>query len=176
MSKHKPKSRKLKDVHKRFIVQQLAEFEPLQDVIAAVKERFGIELTAQSVEHYDPTKYAGKTLAAHLVDLFNDHRKRFRKEIESIPLGNKAVRVRQLAKMAKDAQKKKNYVLAARLMKQIAEECGNVFTNRHEFTGKDGKPIAVKHDHSSKTDDELLAELRSLGFDPDVHAAPETTQ
>ena len=59
------------------------------------------------------------------------------------------------------AKKKENYLAMARMLEQIAKECGNVHTNRHEFTGKDRGPI--KHqDVSEMTDEQIDLKLKQI--------------
>lgn len=49
----------LKNEVKAFIVQAIACFDTPSQVAQAVRQEFGIELSRQQCEAYDPTKYAG---------------------------------------------------------------------------------------------------------------------
>jgi hypothetical protein len=60
----------LPDEAKRFIVEILACYRRPVDVIAEVKEIFGIEPTRQQLQVYDPTKWNGKRLGSELQQLF----------------------------------------------------------------------------------------------------------
>jgi hypothetical protein len=51
------------------IVERLAMFDSVSDVQKAVRERFGRQLTLQNIEHYNPTRAAGKELAKRWVEL-----------------------------------------------------------------------------------------------------------
>ncbi len=132
---------KLNEAAQRFIVQALACYDTPSQVADAVKEEFGIEITRQQAASYDPTKAMGKTLARKWRDLFHDTRSRFRKEVAEIPIADQAFRLRQLHRMANEAIKRKNIVLAASLMEQAAKEMGGMFTNKRELSGPGGGPI-----------------------------------
>lgn len=128
---------------KTFIVQQLACFDTPTQVADAVRAEFGVEVSRQVVEGYDPTKRAGRKLSQCWVDLFNETRERFRSETADIPIANKAFRLRALNRMAVDAERRKNMALAAQLLEQAAKEAGGAYTNRQqlEHVGPNGGPI-----------------------------------
>ena len=139
---------------KSFIVQALACFDTPSQVVEVVKNDFGVIVSRQQVESHDPTKAAGKGLAAKWVTLFHDTRKRFREETADIPIANRAYRLRMLDRMASRAEGMKNMALASQLLEQAAKEVGDVFTNRHQHDLKssDGSmsPVAP-----AMTDDQL---------------------
>lgn len=155
------KKQTLSDEVKTFIVMQLASFDPPSVVAESVKQEFGITVSRQVVSTYDPATKSGARLGERWKVLFERARKDFRESTDDIPLASKAVRVRTLNRMAMKAVEKNNAPLAASLMKQIAEEMGDVFTNRHkhELTGKNGGPIETKQrfDLAGMTDEELAA-------------------
>src|SRR5690606_19743055 len=132
---------KLSDEVKRFIVQALACYDTPQQVADAVKDEFGLEVPRSQVALYDPTKHAGRNLSEKYRVLFNDTRKTFRQEVAEIPIAEQAYRLRQLQRMAQEAMKRKNIVLAASLLEQAAKEAGGMFTNRREVSGPNGGPI-----------------------------------
>lgn len=115
---------------KAFIVQALACFDTPSQVAAAVREEFGLEVTRQKCEAYDPTKRAGRDLAKRWVTLFEDTRKRFREETAEIPIANRAFRLRVLGRMVVKAENMKNMALTAQLLEQAAKEVGDVYVNR----------------------------------------------
>lgn len=124
-----------------FVIQALASFDSPSQVVAAVKDEYGVQMTPQAVECYDPTKYAGRALKAKWRAIFEKSRKAFTEDCASIPIAHRSTRLRALQRMAQAAEKSKNYPLAAQLHKQAAEEMGNAYTNRRELTGKDGKDL-----------------------------------
>jgi hypothetical protein len=131
----------ISDEVKRFIINALAAFDSPSQVSAAVKEEFGVDVSRQAVESHDPTKHAGRNLAAKWREMFDASRTGFINEATAVPIAHRSTRLRALFRMAQAAERKGNFPLAASLHKQAAEEMGNAYTNRREFTGKDGKDL-----------------------------------
>ena len=106
----------LKEPVKIFIVQSLACFETPQQVVDAVREEFGIEIERQQVASYDPTKATCRGMSQKLKDLFYRTREDFKKNIEDIPIANKAFHFKELQKMYDDWGK--NKVMRQNVLKQ----------------------------------------------------------
>ncbi|MCR6502580.1 DUF2280 domain-containing protein [Shinella sp. CPCC 101442] len=134
---------KLTREQQTYVVQALACFDTPSVVVASVKKDFGVTLSPQLVETYDPTKKAGRNVAARWKALFEETRKTFLEDTASIAISHRAVRLRALQRMADKAETQGNMVLASSLLKQAAEEVGGSYTNRRELTGKDGKDLPV---------------------------------
>ncbi|MGP9159788.1 DUF2280 domain-containing protein [Yersinia pestis] len=132
----------LKPDVKAFIIQALACFDTLSMVAEAVQKEFGIKVTHQQVESHDPTKVSGKGLAKKWVELFTITRERFQTEIASIPIANKAYRLRALDRMAAATEKQKNFGMTAQLMEQAAREVGDAYTNRQKVEHSGGVAIS----------------------------------
>jgi len=153
----------LTDEVKEFIVCALASFDGVSRVAAAVKEEFGIEMSVQNVQNYDPTKTQGRKLSSKLTILFHNARREFIDDTSKIPISHRATRLRTLQRMAEKAEEKNQFALVASLNKQAAEEMGNAFTNRREISGPGGGPIQTE----DKTDLAILIEeAKRLGIDP----------
>lgn len=135
---------KLTDEARTFVVQSLACFDAPSVVKANVKKEFGLDVTAQSVEAYDPTKRAGVKLSAKWKALFEATRKGFLEDTSSIAISHRAVRLRALQRMAEKAESMSNMALAAQLHEQAAKEVGDSYTNRRELTGRGGAPLIPK--------------------------------
>lgn len=133
----------LKGEVKAFIVQSLACFDTPSQVVESVKKEFGLSITRQQVESHDPTKANGRGLAQKWADMFNATRERFQNEISDIPIANKAYRLRVLDRMATRAEGMKNLALTAEIIEQAAKECGDAYTNKHQFehSGPNGGAI-----------------------------------
>lgn len=106
----------LKEPVKIFIVQSLACFETPQQVADAVEEIYKIKIDRKQCHSYDPTKYAGRNLSKKLKDLFERTREDFKKNIEDIPIANKAFHFKELQKMYDDWGK--NKVMRQNVLKQ----------------------------------------------------------
>ncbi|MBW8353976.1 MAG: DUF2280 domain-containing protein [Pseudomonas sp.] len=131
----------LKDEVKCFIVQALACFDTPTQVVQAVKETFGLDVTRQQCELYDPTKYAGRDLGVKWRTVFEDTRKRFREDTADIPIANRSFRLRGLARMAEKAENMRNLALTAQLYEQAAKECGDMYVNRARKEEPDDEPL-----------------------------------
>ncbi|OHV87907.1 DUF2280 domain-containing protein [Mesorhizobium sp. ORS 3428] len=132
---------KLSQAARTFVVQRLACFDSPSIVAAAVKKEFGVDITRQAVEAFDPTKRAGRDLAAKWRALFEETRKTFLDDTAAIAVSHRNVRLRALDRMADKAEQQGNYQLVAQILRQVAEEMGGVYTNRRELTGRDGKDL-----------------------------------
>lgn len=130
---------RLKAEHKQFIVTRLACFDTPSEVSQAVKDEYGLEMTRQRIQQYDPTKAAGQQLSKKLSDLFHEVRERFVEDTGSIAISHKAVRLARLDRMATRAETKGNLPLAASLLEQAAKEAGDWFTNLRKVAPTDPK-------------------------------------
>lgn len=147
---------------KTFIVQALACFDTPSQVAEEVKKEFGVEISRQQVETHNPTKVAGKGLAKKWVDIFHATRERFRSDITSIPIANRAYRLRALQRMAEKAETMRNMPLAAQLHEQAAKEAGDMYTNRQKIdhTSSDG---SMTPKAAVELSDEQLAAIAASG-------------
>ena len=132
----------LKNSVKTFIVLGLAQFMTPSEVAEGVNEEFGIIVTRQQVRHYNPLQCAdcGQVWA----ELFRAERERFTSDVSSLAGAHKSYRVRELDGLFRAAKKSGNGVHAAELLKQMAQEMGDAFTNRRELTGRDGGPMEIE--------------------------------
>jgi len=135
------KSEKLQTEVKTFIVQALACFDPPSTVAAAVKAEFGIVVSRQQVECYDPEKRSGAKLSTRWRVLFEQTRKTFLEDTSKIAVANRAVRLRAIGRIAAKAEEHGNTVVALAALEQAAKETGDAYTNRRELTGKGGAPL-----------------------------------
>jgi hypothetical protein len=169
-------SGKLKDEHRAFLVGRLAVYDTPKQAADALKAAYGVEISPQGAEAYDPTKRAGNRLSERWRKLFDATRSSFLDNVEDIPAANKAVRVRKLARAADAFEQRGNYIAMARMLEQIAKETGGSFDNlrKIEHTGKVGGPIQ-KEDVTGMTQEQLKAEIfQMLGIDnpSEAGAAP----
>lgn len=125
---------------KVFIVQRLACYDTPQQVADAVREEYGLEIDRRQVQSYDPER-AGKKPGAKWCELHAETRGRFLKEVDQIPMSQKAVRLRRLERIYIRADSRKNDVLAKEAIIEAERICGGIYTNRRELTGKDGEPL-----------------------------------
>jgi hypothetical protein len=136
---------KLTEDQKLFIVQRLAAFRSPQQVADEYKEAYGVEIQRNHVYRYDPTKpkpLGGKKYKI----IFDDARKRFLAEVNEIPIAHLAYRLdrhQQLFTKYADRTDRKieDDEFMLKILEQAAKDCGGMFTNRRELTGKGGESL-----------------------------------
>ncbi len=131
----------LKDEVKAFIVQALACFDTPSQVCQAVKEQYGIEVSRQLCERYDPTKYSGRDLGQKWKTFFEECRTRFREETVDIPIANRAFRLRAMNRFVERAESMKNIGLAMQILEQAAKETGDIYVNRARKEEAGDEPV-----------------------------------
>jgi hypothetical protein len=142
------------DEVKVFIVTALACFDEQKQVIADVKERFGVTVSQQQVSAYDPNTVAGGRLSKQFKLLFETTRKEFLGNISAVPIANAAVRLRKLQRLVAQAEARGNAKLVAELLEQAAKDSGGAFTNRRELGGAVGAvPVPPVQPGSSTAED-----------------------
>lgn len=149
----------LNDDVKSFIVRSLACYNTPTEVAELVKEEYEIVIERAHVAKYDPTKAQGKDLGRKYRDLFEATRKSFLDDMAELPLANPSVRVSELSKLYKSAKAKKNAVLAAQHLEQIAKEVGGAFTNKIKLAGGDPGDSPIQQNVTVTTS--RMAELRA---------------
>lgn len=172
----------------KFIVEQNACDEKPSDVVKAVKEEFGVDISRQLVERYDPTKAAGSKLSEKLSEHYWEVREKYERQEDERGIGSISYRLRRLAVIERIAFAKGSYNIVMECLKQAAEDKGGKYTNRREMGGPGGGPIpltlvdqikaamtraVVKLIKKGKTYAEARDELVKLGVDeadiPDEH-------
>lgn len=129
---------KISEDVKRFIVQQLACYDTPLQVVEAVKEEFGLQLSRQQCEGYDPTKYAGRALSKKWRAVFEATRTKFKDEVSDIPIAQRAFRLRALQRIATKAEGMRNLPLTLQVLEQAAKEVGDTYVNRQKTDGREG--------------------------------------
>ena len=153
---------KLTEPQKLFIVQALACFDTPTQVSEAVRNEFGVEIDRRRVHEYDPTKIAGRNMAAKLKAIFEETRAAFLKDVSTIPIASQAYRLRSLNRLLQKVENQGNTALAAQIIEQAAKEAGGAFSNRRELTGKGGGPIEQATTTTSVTLEEFQQIARQV--------------
>lgn len=129
----------LKKEVKTFIVRSLAMFNTPAETVEAVKQEFGIQVTRQKCEAYDPTKRAGQNLSRDLRDEFWATRNEFVENPKNyVPIANLTVRLQHLQRLID--RHSKNPMLLLDALEQAAKEIGGLYTNQRNIdsTSSDG--------------------------------------
>lgn len=146
----------LSDEVKLFVVKALACMDSPAQVRADLKQQFGLDVSFQQLQAYDPATVAGARMSQKLKIIFEDTRRKFREDVSEIPIANQPFRLRALQRAFNKVTEQGNVALAAQLLEQAAKETGGALTNRRELTGANGKPIETRA-MSALSDAELLA-------------------
>jgi hypothetical protein len=133
----------LKKEVKLFIVRSLAVFNTPTETAELVNQEYGVKVTKQQCEKYDPTKRAGENLSEELRVDFEKTREMFLGKPEAIPIANLAVRMQRYESQYQ--KHSRNRVAAMNILKQAAEDMGGKYTNKTELTGADGGPLQSEH-------------------------------
>jgi hypothetical protein len=128
----------LSDDAKDFATSCFARFMRLTQVIAAVEERYGVKVDKRVMQGYDPETVKGSQMSRKRRALFEAVRERFLKELDDIPIANKAVRLQQLQVHYSKAADNGNVRLALDVLEKAAKEAGGVHSNitKVEHSGK----------------------------------------
>ena len=143
--------RVLSEEVKIFIVTRWAMFDKATEIMHAVKEEFGVDITVENAKFYRIDGPSSKAVGKKWRILFDETRKKYLEELASHPVAHRAYRIAQLGKITEEAMKAKNYKLAQSAMEQAAKETGNAFTNEINVKG------GVKHTVEDVTPEERRA-------------------
>ncbi|MCW5118611.1 DUF2280 domain-containing protein [Burkholderia cenocepacia] len=105
------------------IVQGLACFDTPSQVAKDVYAEFGLAVTPQHCESYDPTKAAGAKVGKKRRAEFEAIRSAFLADLGQSAMSHRAVRLRRLERLMTRAENSGNIVLTAQLIEQISREC-----------------------------------------------------
>ncbi|OTG79081.1 hypothetical protein B9T31_17400 [Acinetobacter sp. ANC 4558] len=134
----------LKKEVKLFIVRSLAVFNTPTETVDLVHQEYGVKVTKQQCEKYDPTKRSGVNLSEELKTEFVLTRDDFLEKPQNIPIANLSVRLQRYEGMF---QGTKNAVLRLKIQAQAAKDIGGQYTNKKEV------------DHSGKLEIQSLSDL-----------------
>ncbi len=162
-------SNRLSDDTKRLVVQMLACGRTPLQVVRYFKETYGLLLSPQSVEKYNPTKVNGKKLCPEFTALFFGARQEYLADTNHLGVESQRFRVEKLTEISHLAYERGNFRLALQALEQGAKDSGGMFTNRREITGHNGGDIGIKttraislKDTEGLTPEELDATERAL--------------
>ena len=140
---------------KLHIVQALACFDTPSQVAKAVKAEFGLEVSPQQCEAYDPNKRSGNRLSEKYRAIFEQTRKTFLNDTSLIGVSHKAVRLRTLQRLIERCESQGNISMTAQLLEQVAKEAGDSFTNKQKLDLSGS--FSLTQNAQDMSDDELAA-------------------
>jgi hypothetical protein len=107
---------------KRYVVQCNAQFLTPSHVAECVKANFGLEVSPQAIQRYNPTLTAGAGLSEGLVTLFHAARKVFLESVELQPLAHRTVRLSRLNALLDQATEKGLLKLSVSIMAEARKQ------------------------------------------------------
>jgi hypothetical protein len=123
--------RKLTNEEKLYVVRRLAAYDKPVAIARGLTETFGVTISPQAIEHYDPERPAGHDLAPHWREVFREARKAYNADTADIGHMGKPVRMRLRERMAIAAWEEGNYKLANEILNDVAKEAGDAFAGRN---------------------------------------------
>ena len=87
---------KLSKNQKAYIVVRLAGYDLPAAIRKSVKEEFGIEITPQAIERYNPTRSTGRACPEQWATLFYETRRKIVEGMVDIGVAHKMARIRWL--------------------------------------------------------------------------------
>lgn len=114
------------------IVRAFARFCSPAEVVAMVRDEFGIETTVQQVRTYNP-EHPRFEVGEKWLPIFEAARTAYLENISAIPIASQAFRLNALQKSYDKAWRAGNIVLANATVEQAAKEVGGVLTNQRNF-------------------------------------------
>jgi len=135
------RSGKLTDQQKAYVVRRLAEYDKPVAIAQGLQEIYGIAISHQAVEHYDPERPAGHDLAQQWRDVFWQARRAYIEDIAETGTTRKAVRMRMRERMMLEEWEAGNRKLANDILNSIAKESGNAFASKNAT--HDGTPLTA---------------------------------
>ncbi|QTO19912.1 DUF2280 domain-containing protein [Burkholderia seminalis] len=136
---------RLSDEAKSLIVRRLACYDTPKQVVDAVKEEFGIDVSRQQCAAYDPTKHAGRSLGEKWRVVFEETRRSFLVDAAQVPIAHMSVRLRRIERILVEAEKRGNAVLVLQALEQAAKEMGGAFTNKTRVEASGPNGAAIQH-------------------------------
>lgn len=125
---------RLTEVQKTFVVERLACFRTPTEVVGLVKEIFGVAVSRQQVQVYDPTVPSTRT-PKKWGALFEATRKAYLKAKAEVGIASERWRMERrqvLYERAESMGKHGNIPLCLQILEQAEKAEGGAYTNRHK--------------------------------------------
>ena len=159
-----PVDGKLTDRLKEYVIERLAGFDSPVAIVRSLREEFGISITRQTIEQYDPTR--GRNPAKKWREQFFALRHEILEGKAARAAARKGVRLRWLENMAIHAMAQGDYALADRLLGSIAREVGDRRSNEGEAKPNEASTPVTAADRAR-----VLAALIAQAEAEQAHAA-----
>jgi hypothetical protein len=121
---------KLTDEIIRHVVTRLAHYQKSGAIARSLKEKYGIEISRQGIEWYDPTKRSSRPYDDEWTALFREERKKALQGIPDVSFADRTARLQALDCMARIKINAGDTREARACLEQIAREVGGYIRAR----------------------------------------------
>ena len=156
---------KLTDEQKAYVVRRLAEYDKPVAIAQALQELFGVTISHQAIEHYDPERPAGHDLAKQWRTVFRKARKAFIARTADVGMMYKPVRMKLRERMVMHEWEAGRCKAANEILDSIAKEAGVTFGGKHGMFGG-GVPLTATVTYTGPA--EPLPELEVVDGDEEA--------
>jgi hypothetical protein len=115
-----------------YVVEELARYRRPSDIVVAVRETFGVEITRQTVHGYHPE--FNPKLGNRWREAFAEARERFKADRDAHPVACLSYRLQEISRIYLDAR---SPAFQLRALEQAAREMGGAYTNRRDIMSWD---------------------------------------
>lgn len=128
---------------KYFIVTCLAEFMTNTEINEQLRDVFGIQVSRQLLNYYNPLTANGSKMNSEWKALFQQKRSEFLQRMNNIGVSQLPVRLRRIERAYERAIQRGNDKFALDCLRQAAEECGGKYTNTQNMNVKTDERAAL---------------------------------
>jgi len=116
---------RLTDLQKIYVVRRLAAYDRPREIAQSLARDFGVTITVNAIESYNPCLSAGRHLAQRWRALFAQAREDYLKSTAEIGVTQKAVRIRRRDRLALMAEEAGQFKAASDILDAIARDVGD---------------------------------------------------
>jgi hypothetical protein len=140
---------RLTDQQRIYVVRRLAAYDKPGEIAKSLAQEFGVTISINAIEGYNPGLSAGRNLAQRWRDLFAQAREAYLESTAEIGVAHKAVRIRLREGYAHRAFEEGQFKAASDILDAIARDVGDAFDKRKthgrfmEFGAAPGATIII---------------------------------
>jgi hypothetical protein len=117
---------------KVYVVKRLAAYDAPIAIVRGLKEEFGIAVSADMLQHYDPELAYSRTLAQRWKDLFREARAAYLDSTAGIGASYRLVRIHWRGEMVQETWGAGQHRIANEILDSVTKEARAGAGNRHE--------------------------------------------
>ena len=130
----------LDEPQKRAVIMRLARFATAKEVRAEIKQAYGLDLSAQQINAYNPTTLAGQRLSDEHKQLFEETRKAALDDEDAIPGSKRSYRLLRYMQIVESAD---SAVIQLKALEIMAKEMGGLYSRPEKDKPEGDDPSAI---------------------------------